>query len=457
MTTTRDNSEAPVLSIRKELQKSLMFALLVGSILLLLTAAYSALDEIDELFDSQLRQTAQVIQQQEDALHIAHISGVSGTVSPPTAQKSRRVKGEKEFLIQIWDGDGSLLYSSHPAVPFPDLKEKGFKTAEFEGQRWRSFSVRADDDIVQVSQPFRGRAQLAGEIALNILLPVLLLFPILGIFSWYAVRRGLRPLVTLSDAIGQRTPKSLAPIEVTPVPVEVKPLVTALNGLLERLDVALKTQRQFTGDAAHELRTPLTAIQLQLQLLDRAQTADARTIAMRRLGEGIRRCIDLVQKLLTSTCLGVESPARLPCDLAVLVSRALEHFAPQAIEKNISLQAERLPEAVVQGDATNLQVLIDNLVDNALRYTQAGGCVALSLAAEGGRVILTVADDGPGIAPAEQERVFDRFYRVMGTEEIGSGLGLAIVRDITRQHGGEVTIAKGIGGKGVSFVVTLRA
>ena len=448
-------AETPVLSIRGELQKSLMFALLIGSILLLLTAAYSALDEISELFDTQLRQTAQVIQQQEDALHIAHVSGVSGTASPPTARLLKRVKGEKEFLIQIWDGNGSLLYSSHPAVLFPDLKERGFKTPEFDGQRWRSFSVRADDDIVQVSQPFRGRAQLAGEIAVNILLPVLLLFPILGLFSWYAVRRGLKPLITISNAISQRTPKSLSPIDETPVPSEVKPLVTALNGLLERLGAALETQRQFTGDAAHELRTPLTAIQLQLQLLDRAATADARQLAMQKLEQGIRRCIDLVEKLLTSTRLGVESPARIECDIAPLVSRALEDFAPQAIEKNISLQAERLPRAVVQGDATNLQVLVDNLVDNALRYSPAGGQVVISLTAAPGMITLTVADDGIGIPEAEQPRVFDRFYRVMGTVQTGSGLGLAIVRDIACQHGGDVRIGPGIGGRGISFVVTL--
>jgi len=444
-----------MISIKRELQKSLMIALLIASMMLLLASAYGTLEEINELFDAQLRQTAQLIQQQEDALHIAHVSGAKGLAYPPGAMALHKVHGEREALIQIWDVDGTLLYSSHPAIPFPDLKSTGLVSTFFDDQQWRSYSVRTDDDIVQVSQPLHGRARISSEIAMRILVPVLLLFPILGFFSWYAVRRGLAPLNTVSTAIEERTPSSLAPLSHEHVPEEILPVVQSLNSFIARLDSALKLQRQFTADAAHELRTPLTAIQLQLQLMMRAQTADERAEAEVRLSRGVRRAIDLVQKLLTFTRVEPESPLtrQEPCQLNELVTASFEQFVDVAAEKQVTLTLARCDAARVMGDADNLQILVNNLTDNAVRYTPDGGQVELSLVAGDGFAVFTVTDDGLGVPAHERERIFDRFYRVVGTKTQGTGLGLAIVREIAERHGATVTVGDGKNGKGAAFSV----
>ncbi|MDE1153329.1 MAG: ATP-binding protein [Micavibrio sp.] len=444
-----------MISIRRELQKSLMIALLIASIMLLLASAYGTLEEINELFDAQLRQTAQLIQQQEDALHIAHVSGAKGLAYPPGALALHKVHGEREALIQIWDTDGTLLYSSHPAIPYPDLKATGLVSTVFESQQWRSYSVRTEDDIVQVSQPMHGRARISSEIAMRILVPVLMLFPILGLFSWYAVRRGLAPINTVSAAIGERTPASLVPISQENVPEEILPLVGSLNNFINRLDNALKLQRQFTADAAHELRTPLTAIQLQLQVMMRAQTEEGRAEAELRLSRGVRRAIDLVQKLLTFTRVEPEGPVtrQEACHLNALVTTAYEQFADVAADKTVTLTLPRCDEAAVLGDADNLQILLNNLVDNAIRYTPEGGHVELSLALAAGFAVFTVTDDGIGVPEAERERIFDRFYRVVGTRTQGTGLGLAIVREIAERHGATLKVSDGKNGSGTTFAI----
>ena len=443
-------------SIRQQLLVSLMIALFAGTILVSLVAAYGTLDEIDELFDNQLRQTAEMIQQQEDALHIAHVSGVKGPAYPPGAEKRLRVKGEKQFLIQIWEGDGRLLYSSHPAVAFPDLKTMDASTTTFNGEVWRSYSLLTDDDIVQVSQPIKGRTHLAIEIATKVLWPVLLLFPLLGLFSFLAVRSSLRPLNAVSAAIAQRTPAALDPIEADAVPEEIIPLVGALNGLLVRLGQAFALQRRFTADAAHELRTPLTAIQLQLQVLQRAKTEEERADAEQRLSRGVARCINLVQQLLTFTRVEPDSVVqqKKPVALNALVDAAIDQFAPIAADKIITLIAPRVESITLPGFADNLQILLNNLVDNAIRYTPQGGRVEISLGADAGNTVLSVADNGIGIPPEIGPRVFDRFFRIEGQ---GTGLGLAIAREIATQHGATLALSAGLDGCGTQMSVTFPA
>lgn len=437
-------------SIRRQLLVSLMLALLAGTLLVSIVAAYGTLDELDELFDTQLRQVAELVQEQEDALHIAHVSGIKGPAFPPGAELLHRVKGEKQFLIQIWDADGSLLYSSHPAIHFPDLHASGDKDFYFEKDNWSSYSVRTREDTVQVSQPDRGRTHIAIEIAGKIVLPVLLQFPLLGLFAWVAVRRGLKPLQAVSFAIRQRAPGSLEPIDSADVPEEILPLVDALNGLLRRLDAALAAERRFIADAAHELRTPLTAIQLQLQLLVRAQTPPARAEAEEALSRGISRCIRLVQQLLTFSRVEPESPVRVaaPVALARLAAESLEQFALIAAEKDVTLAAGGMAPASVSGFADTLQILLNNLVDNAIRYTPGGGRVEVSVALDGAGAVLSVADSGIGIPPESRARVFDRFVRLEGQ---GTGLGLAIVREVAQQHGARLSVENGLGGAGTAI------
>jgi two-component system OmpR family sensor kinase len=275
-----------------------------------------------------------------------------------------------------------------------------------------------------------------------------MLIPVLGIAILLIVRRGLKPLKRIAAEVDARNAGALEPVRESPVPEEVQPLVQALNSLLERLDHALAAQRAFVADAAHELRTPLTAIALQTQLLARAQGEAERAEALQKLQAGVERGSHLVQQLLT---LARQEPAAaervfVPVDLAALARTVITERTALALERGIDLGLPRAEAVTVSGNAEALQALLGNLVDNALRYTPAGGKVDVEVYAAAGTPLLAVADAGPGIPAAERERVFDRFYRVPGSHATGTGLGLAIVKSIAEIHGARVELKDAEGG-----------
>lgn len=439
-----------MISIRKALLQSLVAALAFCTLAVGIATYIGARHEVDELFDNQLRQMAFTLQKQEDDM------GGMRPLNEGVIHNARRnyVKGEKEYLIQIWNGQQELLYSSHPAIDFPEQKKRGMTTVEFQGDEWRVFCLPREQDVVQVSQPMMGRETIIGEIALHMLFPALLQFPILCFFGWMAVRRSLRPLKTLSSEIGLRSAAVMTPVDIAQVPEEIQPLGQALNDLLSRLDAALKLQRQFTADAAHELRTPLAAIQLQLELLQRAKSDTERTDALQRLTQGVKRATHLAQQLLVFARVEPREKMQV-ADLRLddILRDTIGLFSPAAHAKGIDLGLDRCAAITVQGDAEKMHILLNNLVDNALRYTQAGGQVTGEVFMENGAPVLAVTDNGPGIAMHERERVFDRFYRVTGTPTEGTGLGLAIVRRIAEQHGAIAAIDTGPDGKGLTVSV----
>src|SRR5206468_95938 len=259
------------------------------------------------------------------------------------------------------------------------------------------------------------------------------------------IARGLEPLERVAAAVGRRSPTQLEPLAERGLPGEVQPLVRALNGLLERLGKALTVQRTFIADAAHELRTPLTAVHLQAQLAERAPTDAERRKALADLKSGLERATRLSEQLLTlaRTEPGVDAAERPEAlvDLSTLAREVIAELAPLAAEKSIDLGLSEGESATVRGDRDALRTLLSNLVDNALRYTPPKGRVDVAVSPEGDRIALAVRDNGPGIAPVERARVFDRFYRgqpaavtddaAPGARVRGSGLGLAIVQSIS--------------------------
>src|SRR5574337_33200 len=363
------------------------------------------------------------------------------TSSPPG-----RPDESLDFVIQIWDNEGLRLYLSHPHSSLPSQVRLGYATVNTPDARWRAYSVEAPGRVIQVAQPLAVRSRLAAQAAFRTVLPILALLPVMGGLIWYLVGRGLRPLARLARAVKARRPEALDPVSAGDTPAEVRPLVEAINGLLARLGQALATQRAFVADAAHELRTPLAALQLQVQLAERAGSEAERTEALADLKRGLARATHVVDQLLTLARQGPEAEGRKPrepVDLAELAGLTIADLLPLAEAKNIDLGAGELAAgAVLQGDREALRSLLGNLVDNAIRYTPAGGQVNVSVSRAGGDVVLEVADSGPGIPAAERERVFDRFYRRDGQNESGSGLGLAIVRGVAQAHGAEVQLGE---------------
>jgi two-component system OmpR family sensor kinase len=232
-------------------------------------------------------------------------------------------------------------------------------------------------------------------------------------------------------------------------------MVAQLNDLLARLADAIETQKRFTADAAHELRTPLSALQLQLQVLERARTPDDQREALAQLKAGALRANRLVEQLLTLARIepdSAHSPAAA-VKLDRLAQKCVAEIEPLAAAKRMELRLGRIEPVEALGHEEMLRTLLDNLVENAIRYTPAGGQVSVDAYADDGVPMLAVTDNGPGIAPKEREHVFDRFYRVAGTSVPGSGLGLAIVKGIAGLHGARVELGDGERGAGLAVRV----
>jgi two-component system OmpR family sensor kinase len=251
----------------------------------------------------------------------------------------------------------------------------------------------------------------------------------------------------VTSALDTRHPEALDPLPDKRLPLEVQPLVRALNGLLERLATALDIQKAFVADAAHELRTPLAAVQIQAQLVARAKDDSTRGEALADLQAGVTRATRLAEQLLALARAEPDGGAASgTLDLRELLQECVATYAPLAVNRGVDLGIEANESATVTGNAEALRVMFNNLVDNATKYTPHGGRVDVSLRIANGRPVVRIADTGPGIDPAERERVFDRFYRAGAsanrarTDVAGSGLGLAIVRRIATQHHAEVSL-----------------
>jgi two-component system OmpR family sensor kinase len=436
------------------LRRTLIGWIALGLVVAIAAAAVAtylrARDEANVLFDHQLAQVA------------ASVTGMPLAAPAPPAPL-----GADALVVEVWTRDGVDVYLSQPQQPLPRTRELGFHTVATDRGAWRVYSVLAGDQVVQVAQPMALRRELAAGMALSTILPLVAILPFLAVFVWFAIARSLAPLERLAAALSRRSSRSLAPLPDAGLPVEVQPVVQALNGLLARLDAALDAQRAFIADAAHELRTPLTAISLQAQLAERAGTDAERAAALSELRAGLDRATHLAGQLLTLAREepGVADRPFAPVDLAQLAAEAIAEHMPLASARRIDLGLA-LPEpgaksatpVVVDGDAPSLRTLLGNLVDNALRYTQEGGRVDVGLARDGDATTLSVSDSGPGIPPAEQARVFDRFYRAPGTAHVpGSGLGLAIVRSVAERHRATIALGPGLSGAtGPGLAVVVR-
>jgi len=226
------------------------------------------------------------------------------------------------------------------------------------------------------------------------------------------------------------------------VPQEIRPLTSALNDLLQRLDLAIGAQRTFVADAAHELKTPLTALHLQIQLAERADNSEERQLAFADLRQGLERANHLVHQLLT---LARQEPGAVESDLqeidlAVVAQRVVSDFAGLANLRRTDLGIAKSVTASVAGNMDALRTMLNNLVDNAIRYSPEGSRIDVSVTSDQHNISLTVTDNGPGIPLQELDRIFDRFYRIPGTPSSGSGLGLAIVKQIVVAHGAKIEL-----------------
>jgi signal transduction histidine kinase len=334
-----------------------------------------------------------------------------------------------------------------------------------DGEEWVVYSNVEPDGVAQAAQRVSQRQQMAAESAVQVFPPMLALVLVAGGLLWYGLRRGLQPLDRTARDVAARSARSMDPIPMASVPKEITPLVDSINDLLSRLSGSFSAQRRFLADAAHELRSPVTALRLQLQLLRRSgDTAADREQALQELERGIDRAQRLIEQLLAvaRSERDADTTRSEAVDLGQLVRSLVSDFSAKAEHREIDLGARADLPVTVVGDAEQLRVLLGNLVENALRYTQRGGIVDVEVDLQDGRPRLRVVDDGPGIPDAERERVFDRFYRgenvgVQAPDAGGSGLGLAIVRAIAEHHHAQVRLRTPQGHPGLEVEVLFGA
>ncbi|RLJ67527.1 ATP-binding protein [Sulfurisoma sediminicola] len=406
-----------------------------------LAAWFETRHETEEILDAHLAQAA--------ALLAAFVGHEADDLDEhlPAHRYLRKV------TFQVWEkGDKLRVHSANA----PDRRlapaDHGFADSEFDGRRWRVYSVWNGDYLVQVGETREARDAISGELARHLLAPLAIALPLLALALALLIGRGLRPLSRLAEDIGRRDAGRLDPIETTDAPRELKPVLDRLNQLFARLGDSLDQERRFPADAAHELRTPLAAMRTHAQVAMGATNATEREAALSHVIEATDRATHLLEQLLTLARLDANAAgtAFAACDLRQIATGAVALAAPAALSKEIELALEDGPAVPTRGQAALLGVLLRNLIDNAVRYSPPTVCVGVTVAKQpDGRPFFEICDQGPGIAPEERARVLDRFYRIAGSNESGSGLGLSIATRIAELHGARLELADGPAGKGL--------
>lgn len=375
-------------------------------------------------------------------------------------------------FVQIWDGQGALLTTSYPALAVPLQQSDGFEDLRIGARRWRIYSVHTRGRTVQSIQCLDFREDVISKQALRAGLPIALLIPISAWLLWFAACRSMGKLETVARAAAAQDENTIVELPTQDIPSEISPLVIAVNRLLTRLRDAFASQRRFVQDAAHELRTPITAMTLQLENL-KACPLDAETSAqVAQFEAGLRRTKRLIEQLLRLARQEAtqKMDAASNIELVGFLQELITDLMPCADHRDIDLGLSVEVTATVRANPHELRSLLHNLLDNALRYTPEHGVVDVRVHADGGKVGVEIVDSGPGIPPDLLPRVFDRFFRIEGSDTEGSGLGLAIAKHAAERNRidlsldnriersglvARVTFAEGVVGAGTKNAVKL--
>jgi len=420
-----------VRSIRANLVLWVVGTLGLGTVVVLGATYVLTRNQVGRLFDAELKQVAHAVHLREDWTQ---------------TRRLRIARPGFELSVRAYDRTGRVYFeTAMPSLPadLPQSFKEGLVSAPTADGSWRVYTHVTDEGTVQVGQAVAARDALARDLSLSVLMPMLLLIPVLGVVVAWAMTRGLHPLHVTSRRVSDRDAARLDPLPTDNVPRELLPLVHQINALLARLEGAFDAQRRFLADAAHELRSPVAALALQVQLAERAQSAAVRSGALHDLARGVERARRVVQQLMDFARLDAAVPlqAFAAVNLAALSRDVVAGYAARAESQDVDLGVDAPGVVQAFGAEAELRSLIENLVDNALRYAPAGSPVTVAVRQAEGMVELRVVDAGRGVPPNERERVFERFHRVAGDATRGTGLGLAIVKAIVERHHGSVSLS----------------
>lgn len=372
-----------------------------------------------------------------------------------------------KVFYTVSDRDGKKLAGNanlgRPLAYRGGKLEPMFRNGERDGAKTRNVSLvfyNADSKQLYqlyMAETIQQRQALIRGILANIVIPQLLLILIAVAAIWFALKQGLAPLERIRQEVSSRKRDDLGELDGSQAPEEVRPLIDAVNNLLDRLQLTMQAQKRFVADAAHQLRTPIAGLKTQSELALRTNDPEQKQDALEHIHTSTEHAIRLVNQLMVLARnepggQGTENFVLL--DINRLAQECTANWIQTALEKNIDLGFDgAIAGEEVQGDATSLTEMLNNLIDNAIRYTQPGGHITVSVSTTTHGTVLSVEDNGPGIDPQHRERVFERFYRVLGTGQSGSGLGLAIVAEVAKRHQATLRLDAGSGGKGTLISV----
>lgn len=404
---------------------------------------YDTREEVSTFLDTQLAQSGQVLLSMsmhelvEQRLLSETNNPIAETADASLWQNSSQYYTQLAFQVWLHNKTLTLRSDNAPETHFSIVK-KGFDTVTLFGNQWRVYATSTDDDIinVQVAMQITVQDKIGKNIIERVILPLVFLMPILGFIVWHGAGKSLLPLKQVSIELNRRKTSFLSPIDEHKLPTEVHPVSAAINHLFSRLKTAFDTEKRFTSDAAHELRTPLAALKTHAEIALQAKNTAEQQKALRHVVQGVNRATRLVEQLLTLARLdpdtGFTNIRRF--DLFIAAENVLSNEAHLAIDKNIEISLGGTRGKFVAANYDAICVLMRNLVDNAIRYTPKGGEVEVSIDRKDDIIFLSIADSGPGIPEEERSKIFNRFYRSLGTKESGSGLGLSIVTRISELH-----------------------
>lgn len=417
-----------------------------------------------EVYDKTLLGSARIIAEQ-----VHYDNGTFQVIIPPAALELFQSDTNDRVYYSVIAPTGHLLAGS---IDLPDYRH------QLQHNEYQFFDLPFRDDdtrvvallqpvfatpdqspvLIQVAQTRHGYDALMYELWINTLHQQLLILGLTALLVWFGLRRGLSPLTRLQQIVQRRQPNTLHPLDMRDVPVELIPLVDAMNDYIARLDEHIASQHRFITHASHQLRTPLTVLNTQVNYALRSPDMASKDAALHGIHDGVKHAIRLVNQLLNLSKAEMADHIRQnhQVNIVTLIKNVLESLAIQAQSKQIDLGVECEETTLIVNDPLSmLHEMLANLVDNAIRYTPDGGIVTISAHTQNKALILQVKDNGPGIPSVDYDQVFERFYQIRGRHSDGYGLGLAIVKEIAQASQGQIQLSSPKGHSGLIVTITL--
>jgi two-component system, OmpR family, sensor histidine kinase TctE len=435
------------------------------------TSYWLANKYINQTFDKTLYRTALALADQ------VSLETLGAQVNlPQVAKDLLEFDEEDDVYFRIVSQSGDLI-NTHTDLPLPKIYPKSDKFMYYntilnaDKLRVVIYSLPISAEIspnhmnenvyVMVGETLKKRELMTSEIILSMLVPQLLILLLVSTLLFFGIKRGLLPLEKLKTNLQQRHINDLSPVNDSNVPLELRPVLSAFNDLLLRVSNTMEKQKRFVADAAHQLKTPLAGLKTQAELALRETDATKTKHALGQINQASGNLAHMVDQLLSLTKAEPEGTDYIVFEAVDLCAQAQEvcaNLVADALKKDIDFGLESdLKTAVIQGNTSLLRELMNNLISNAVRYTPTGGSVTVGIKKENLNFIFLVQDNGIGILPEEQTQIFERFYRVLGTQQEGCGLGLTIVQEIAERHHASISVHSDGEGKGSLFSMEFLA